>query len=302
MRVSEPAQTIWARRIAKTPSKWRPQQNRGTDEGTLYSYLNLPQPCCCKRTSTLSPGQTSNSGGQKSSQATHFPGRPWTSAILAVAAEKIRGATASRGWWRFVKWNCAHWSLLLCDTAGFSTNQHPMIKRNAFWQSSTQRIWLNNLWLIVISKKKKKNKSELGLMGMCLVFRYSAWDISLQTTNVNFMVAFDTARPAKLLFAPVDLNPAAYSHCVAFSWSACTRRFALLAFVIYSWLIYLSSAVLYVSSSHPPRGWTSPFLRSLLHQGEWIRPFMWELPYPSVTVTQPPSLCLWKDHGRCVNW
>lgn len=158
MRVTEPAQTIWAWTIAKTPSKQRPQQNRRTDEGTLYSYLNLPQPCCCKHTSTL-PGQTSNSGSQKISQATRFPGRLWTSALLALAAEKIRGATAPKHWWSFVKWNCACCSLLLCDAAGLSVNQHPMIRRNACWQSNTKRIWWNHMWNVLI---RIKNKSVQG--------------------------------------------------------------------------------------------------------------------------------------------
>ncbi len=49
----------------------------------------LPRPCCYERASSF-PGQISKLGGQKISQAMHFPGKAWPSAIVAIAGEKVR--------------------------------------------------------------------------------------------------------------------------------------------------------------------------------------------------------------------
>ena len=45
------------------------------------------------------PGQISNLGSQKISQVSHFPGKPQSSAVVAMAGEKERGVTTSKSRW-----------------------------------------------------------------------------------------------------------------------------------------------------------------------------------------------------------
>ncbi len=65
------------------------------DEETLYSCLKCPQPYCYKHASSF-PGQISNLGSQKISQALYFPGKAWPSAVVTMAGEKERGAVTTK--------------------------------------------------------------------------------------------------------------------------------------------------------------------------------------------------------------